>query len=69
MLSQRHGCTNETHSLTIRYYLSLHTRPFSIVLIWARNIQACRLPGFSDCDSGPIGYGYHKFNLVQAIRC
>jgi len=56
-------------TLTIRYdstYLS-PTRPFNIVPVWARNIQAGRLPVFSDCHSGLIDYGCDKFNLIQAI--
>jgi len=51
---------------TIWFYLSFPTRPFNIVPIWARNIQAGRLPVFSDCHSGLIDYGCYTFNLIQA---
>jgi hypothetical protein len=52
---------------TIWFYLSFPTRPFNIVPVWARNIQAGRLPVFSDCHSWLIDYGCDKFNLIQAI--
>jgi len=52
---------------TIWFYLSFPTRPFNIVPIWARNIQAGRLCVFSDCHSGIISCGCDKFNLIEAI--